>query len=143
LLTLIDHPLLGYAFNSRPFDFEGTVSQPHTLIENGVLKTFLTNSYYAHKLGLENTGNAMRSPSTRLGIAASNLIVQPGQASFEELVQLHPKMIAITSLKGMAGFDSVSGQFSIEAEGNLYENGERVSALKNFVVSGNVMQFFK
>src|SRR5690606_10480017 len=45
LLTLIDHPLLGYAFNSRPFDFEGTVSRPHTLIENGVVKTFVKDSY--------------------------------------------------------------------------------------------------
>ncbi len=143
LLTLTDDPLLGSAFNSRPFDFEGTVSRPHALIENGVLKTFLTNSYYAHKLGLENTGNAMRSPSTRLGIAASNLIVQPGSAGFSELVRMQPKMISITQLKGMAGFDPVSGQFSIESEGDLYENGERVTALKNFVVSGNVMQFFK
>lgn len=142
-ITFTDNPLIEEGPGARPFDAEGTPSKITPLVENGVLKTYLTNSVYAQKLNLENTANASRSPESSLGISSSNFIVQPGNKTTDELLKSHPQIIHITSLDGMAGYDGTSGDFSIQSTGEIYEEGKYKGAIKNFVVSGNIFEVLK
>lgn len=139
-LTLIDDPFLAAATGCRPFDEEGYASHTTPLVEDGRLVNFLTNSVYAKKMKLPHTASAARSPATELEVSTSNVVVKPGSQSFAQLLSADKKVILITSFKGTAGFRSASGDFSIPVEGVLYENGQRVVALKDFLISGNVLE---
>ncbi len=137
VLTIEDDPFLPMGPGSRPFDSEGTEAARATLLENGVLRGFLLNSVYARKLGLRNTGHASRGPKSELGIGPSNWVVKPGAEGRAALLRRHPRVIVVTDLAGFhAGFHAGSGNFSLQAEGELWEGGERKTPLCNFVVSG-------
>ena len=139
-INIFDDPFFIQGFGCRPFDDEGANSQKTPLIEGGVLKNFLTNSVYAKKMGLKNTANASRSPNSQLGVSRSNLVFSPGTVSQRDLLNSAPATILVDQIKGFAGFNAVSGAFSLEAEGFSYENGERTAALANFVISGNILE---
>lgn len=139
VFTLIDDPFLDEGVASRPFDSEGTPSQPLTLVEGGILKSFMLNSIYARKLKMPNTGHASRSPMGTLDIGPSNSVVQAGVESREKLLSRHPKTIVVTEIMGLhAGFQEGSSDFSFQAEGELWENGKRIAPLSDFVLSGNL-----
>jgi PmbA protein len=139
LLTLIDDPLYPGGVATRAFDSEGAPVKKTPLISEGVLSNFLTNSVYAERMKLPHTASAARGARTELGISVSNLLVKPGTRSFEELRASKEKLIVITDFSGYhAGFNEGSGDFSLPAEGELWENGRRVRPLCNFVVSGNI-----
>lgn len=140
--NLTDDPFLTGALASRPFDDEGYTSKKTELVKNGVLQTFLTNSTLARKLGLPHTASAARSPASELGVASSNLVVTPGTESLEQLLNAGQKVILVTELLGHAGFRRSSGDFSLPFEGHLYENGKRSVALKDFLISGNILDLF-
>lgn len=140
---LEDDPFMSTGSGSRPFDDEGHPSQKTQLVEAGKLSQFLTNSVLADKLKLKHTASASRSPSSEMGISVSNLSVRPGSHAFDSLVGVDQKVILITNLMGLAGFRSASGDFSIPVEGFLYENGKRTQPLKDFLISGNIVQLFK
>ena len=70
---------------SMPFDFEGQPKKRLTLIEAGVAKTFVTDSYWAKKLNRENTGHALPAPNA-YGPQAIDLVVAPGTKSVEQLI---------------------------------------------------------
>lgn len=141
VFSLIDDPFLDEGIASRPFDSEGVPSKALTMVENGILKSYLLNSIYSRKLKMSNTGHASRSPMGTLDIGPSNSVVKPGVESREQLLKRHPKTIVITELMGLhAGFQEGSSDFSFQAEGELWENGKRVSPLSDFVVSGNLKE---
>ncbi len=143
-VSITDDPNLEGGLGSRPFDSEGFPSQTVPLIANGVLNSFLLNSVYARKLKMKNTGHAARGPRTELGISASNLIVWPGPESRTQLLRQFPKVIVIDHLSGFhSGFQEGSGNFSLPAEGYLYESGQLAGPLTNFVVSGNFKELLK
>jgi PmbA protein len=140
-LTLTDDPFFSGGVGTRSFDSEGAPVQRTVLIENGVLKHFLTNSVYAERLGLEHTASASRGARDQLDIGISNLVVSPGEKTFEQLLTLKPTVILITNFNGYhAGFNHSSGDFSLQAEGELWQNGQRVRPLCDFVVSGNILE---
>jgi PmbA protein len=141
-LHITDDPFRADATGCRPFDEEGYASKVTPLVEGGVVRGFLTNSVLARKLKMPHTASASRAPATDLDVSSSNLIVTPGAQPFSALVGAAPKVIVITSIMGMAGFRPASGDFSIPVEGYLYENGKCSSALKDFLISGNILQLF-
>jgi PmbA protein len=142
-LSLVDDPLLASGVASRPMDDEGYGSDETVLVAKGRLQCFLTNSVYAKKMNLPHTAHASRSPETDLTIRPSNLLIEPGKQSLEDLLRGHDEMILITSLQGTAGFRETSGDFSIPVEGFLYRKGELQSALKDFLISGNILQLLR
>lgn len=142
-ISIYDHPRLANGLGSRPFDDEGTPSQKTLLVERGVLKSYLTNSIYAKKMGLPNTGNASREPTAELSIAHSNFIIEPGQTSLTAMQAHYPQMVVVNELSGLhAGINSISGDFSLQATGDLFQNGERQHAVHNFTISGNLIELF-
>jgi PmbA protein len=141
-ITLTDDPHFIEGQGSRPFDDEGYATQKTALIENGRVNAFLTNSVLARKLKLAHTASAARAPSTDLDVTMSNLLVKPGTHTLESLLNADSKVILITDIMGKAGFRAASGDFSLPVEGQLYENGKRVAPLKDFLISGNILQLF-
>jgi PmbA protein len=141
-ISIVDDPFYFTAGGSRPFDAEGYASHKTELVKNGVVNAFLTNSVYAKKMNLPHTASAARTPTTDLDVGTTNLILQAGSASFEDLVGAEKTVILVKDVLGFAGFRSTSGDFSIPMEGDIYENGKRSGALKDFAISGNILDLF-
>lgn len=145
LFTLVDNPLDENLPGYRPFDSEGAPSQKTTLIENGEFKTFITNLEYADKMNLPHTAHAARSPAGTMGIGCTNLLVPAGKESLDALIAKNKTTVVITEFTGglHAGYNSTTGEFSMPAEGLLYEDGKLVGAIDQFVVSGNILETLK
>lgn len=144
VLHIEDDPNLEGGVGNRPFDSEGVPTRKTTLVEKGVLKSFLSNSVYAKRMGLPHTANASRGARSQLDVGASNLVVRAGSESLEALLKSYPKVIYVTDFTGYhAGFQHGSGAFSFQSEGELWENGHRVSPICNFVVAGSIDELLK
>ena len=94
-------------------------------------------------MGLPHTASASRSPSSELGISPTNLIVQSGTQSLQDLLGAYPKVIYIDAIKGHSGFNSISGDFSMESEGFMYESGKEIEPLAQFVLSGSALNVLR
>lgn len=142
---LIDDPFEPTGSAVRPFDDEGAPSQKTVLFENGSLKNFLTNLEYSVKMKLPHTAHAARSPASQQSIAPTNMVVAKGTKSLQELLASSEKVVHLTKFAAglHAGFKDSTGDFSMPAEGFLYENGQKVSAIDQFVMSGNVLDLLK
>lgn len=136
-ITIVDDPTLPGALGSRPFDAEGTPAQRTPLIEAGVLRSFLHNSDTARKLGQTNTGHAVRSYSSTLGVGTSNLIVEAGTGIPDG------DGILITDLMGLhAGANPITGDVSLQAMGMELKGGEQ-SPVDDFAISFNLFELLK
>ena len=143
-VTIVDDAIHADGYSSRHFDSEGFPSQCTVLVENGVLKSFLHNTITARKDGVKSTGNAARSYKGTLGVSTSNFCLQSGSMTETELFSQHDQVIEVVSLQGLhSGANATSGDFSLMAEGYLYESGQRKCSLKPFTISGNILQLFK
>jgi PmbA protein len=140
-IKIVDDPFLTGGTGSRTFDSEGVPSQRTEIIAGGKLKSFLTNSVYAKRMGLPVTANASRSARSELDIDVSNLVIEPGKRDLKDLLAAEKRVIYITDFTGYhSGFQAGSGDFSFQSEGELWENGAFVRPLCNFVTSGNIKQ---
>lgn len=144
-LKLVDDALLADGFSSRPFDDEGVSSKPLTLIEGGVFRSFLHNSQTANRAGVPSTGHASRgSYKGTIDIAPSNMYFAVGTASQAELVAGPGAVVVIDDLQGLhAGTNAISGDFSLQAQGFLYVDGQEQHPVQNFTVAGNFLQLLK
>lgn len=141
LVSLTDDPNLSGGVGNRPFDAEGAATKKTRLIEAGRLNAFLTNSFYSKKLNMPHTASATRSAKTQLQIGYSNLVLEPGNNTFEQLVSGSEPVIYVNDISGLhSGFRAGSGEFSLPAEGELWQNGKRVKSICNFVISGSVRE---
>ena len=86
-LTVIDDPTLPGLFGSQPFDDEGVLCRRTVVIEKGVLKSYLLNSYSARKLGLKTTGNASRGITGNAGVGPGNFFIEAGERSPESILK--------------------------------------------------------
>ncbi len=144
-VTLADDPLLPEGLNSRPFDAEGVPSKKHTVIENGVFKTFLHNLKTAHKDGVPTTANASKAGyASSVRVSPSNFYFVPGEKSPQDLMVDAGTGLVITEVSGLhAGADAISGDFSLLSKGYLFENGRRVRPVEQITVAGNFFALLK
>lgn len=141
LVSFIDDALMLDGFASRPFDDEGVPSRRVAMVEAGVFKTFLHNTQTARRMQAVSTGHAARgSYKGTVGVSPSNFYLQPGTATHQALVAGDGPVVMIDDLQGLhAGTNTISGDFSIQAQGWLYEKGEEVHAVSNITVAGNFL----
>jgi PmbA protein len=140
--TLLDAPL--YPDRESPFDSEGVATYDKAVIENGVFKTFLHNLKTAAKDGVKSTGNASGGYRSPIRVSPRNLYVKPGEISHDELIKKAGDGLYITSLGGLhSGTNSVSGDFSVLAEGFVIENGELTRPVEQITVAGNFFEVIK
>jgi PmbA protein len=142
LVTLIDDPLLPRAPGSRPFDGEGLLSRRNVVVEAGVLKTFLLDSYSARKLDRQSTASASRGAAGGVGSSTTNFMLRPGVMSPEELLASTDKALYVTDMMGF-GFNAVTGDFSRGAAGFWIERGERKFPVSEVTISLNLDQLLQ
>ncbi len=140
LVTLVDDPFHPEKFGHCPFDGEGVAVYAKNIIEKGELKTLLYNRMYAKLLGQQTTGNA----SDAKHIEPKGLYVAPGEYTAEALLGKLESGIYITVLNGLhAGANTQSGDFSLQAEGFMVENGKKTRPVKNFTIADNFFNILK
>lgn len=139
-VTLTDDPLLPWGMGSCPFDREGAATMTKNIIDGGVLRTLLHNRKTAKKAGVATTGNAAGSGR----VAPSNLYIQPGQASLDDLLARMENGLLLTEVSGLhAGANPVSGDFSLLARGFEVVGGKIQHAVEQFTVAGNFFALLK
>ena len=146
-VTLVDDntmllPTGAGGFGTSPFDGEGLPSQRTVVIENGVLCTYLLNTYTARKLGMKSTHNASRGLAGAPGIGAGNLYLQPGTLSPEQILADVPSGLYVTGLMGF-GVNTVTGDYSRGATGLWIENGQLTHAVEEVTVAGNLVEMLR
>ena len=124
-------------FGSSPFDGEGLPSRRTVVLKDGVLQTYLLNSYSARKLGLKSTHNASRGLAGTPGIGCGNLYLEPGQLTPEEILAGVPSGLYVTSLMGF-GTNIVTGDYSRGATGLWIENGQLTHAVEEVTIAPNL-----
>jgi len=138
LVTIVDDPTLPDGLASRPVDAEGTPGKRTVLVEEGVLRSYLTNSETSRQLGVENTGHAWRSYRGTLGAGPSNLFLAPGPGLKMQ------EGVVIAELSGLhAGTNAITGEFSIQALGLWVENGAVAYPVEDFAVAGNFLTLLR
>jgi PmbA protein len=142
LVSVVDDPLLPRAPGSRPFDGEGLASRRNVVVEKGVLRTYLCDSYSARKLGRESTASASRGGGAGVGPSTSNFVLQPGTDSNEAIVRGTARGLYVTEMMGF-GFNAVTGDFSRGAAGFWIENGQIAYPVSEVTVSLNVDELWK
>jgi len=142
LVTVVDDPLLPRAPGSRPFDGEGLPSRKTTVVENGILRTYLCDSYSARKLSRESTGSASRGSGGGVGASTSNFVLMPGADSRDAIVKGTRRGLYVTDMMGF-GFNAVTGDFSRGASGFWIENGELAFPVSEVTISLNVDDLWK
>lgn len=131
-LTILEKPHLDLALASSPFDSEGVKTRDLTVIEQGVLTTYLTTSYSARKLGMASTGHAG-------GI--HNWLVQHGNDDLAALCRQMGKGLLVTELMGQ-GVNTVTGDYSRGASGFWVEHGEIQFPVAEVTIAGNLKDIF-
>ena len=140
-LNVIDDPLKPRGLRSRPFDGEGIAARRWTLIEDGVLKTWLLDLASARQLGLVTTGHAARGTSGPPGPSATNLYLEAGKTDPRDLIADIKSGFYVTSLMGH-GINMVTGDYSRGASGFWIENGEVAYPVSEVTVAGNLKDMF-
>lgn len=144
-VTLRDDPLLENGYVYAPFDSEGVPCRNKAVIEQGVLKTFLYNLKSAEKDGVSSTGNGFKAGLTSpVKTAVTNFYLEPGKRSREELLKEMGSGLLITDITGLhAGTNTVSGDFSLSAEGFLVEGGSIGRPVEQITVAGNFYELLR
>jgi PmbA protein len=137
LVTVVDDGRLPGRLGSRPFDGEGLPTRRTTLLRRGRLESWLLDAYSARKLGMAPTGSAARGPASAPSVAPTNLWLEPGSGTLEDLVASTPRGLLVTELFGM-GFQPVTGDYSRGAAGLWIEGGEIVHPVEEVTIAGNL-----
>lgn len=140
LLSIIDDGTREKGLASAPFDGEGVPTIKNTLVENGILKSFIYNTSAAKRAGKESTGNAARRGFTSLpGIGTHNVYLLPGKHTRNEIIASTGRGLLLKGLTGY-GINSVSGNFSGGASGFWVEDGKILYPVKGLTIAGQASE---
>jgi len=141
-IRIVDDPLRRRGLRSHPFDGEGVAVQRMDLIADGVLKSWFLDSATARELGLETTGHAARGVSAPPSPVPSNLYLEAGALTPEQLIAETGSGFYVTDLIGM-GTNLVTGDYSRGAAGYWIENGELTYPVSEVTVAGHLLDMFR
>ena len=144
-LVLADDGLDPAGLASSPFDGEGVPRRRTALIEAGLLRTYLYDTYTARRGGTETTANAGRGGYRSLpGVAPSNLLVGEGPNGFEELIGRAEGGVFVTDVAGLhSGVNPVSGVFSVGAAGREISGGELAAPVREFTIASDLISMLR
>ena len=139
---MIDDGTIPGLFGSSPFDDEGVPSRRTVVIEKGVLKSYLLNSYTARKLGMKTTGNASRGITGNASVGHGNFYIPAGELPPEEIIKQIKSGLYVTELIGF-GVNIVTGDYSRGAAGVWIENGELTYPVSEVTIAGSLIQMLQ
>ncbi len=131
-LHIHEQPLLKKALGSAPYDSEGVATQAKDFVRDGILQSYVLNSYAARKLGMTTTGNAG---------GVRNLTIDPGDRSLDEILRSMDTGLLVTELIGF-GVNNVTGDYSRGAAGFWVAGGEIQYPVDEITVAGNLKDMF-
>ena len=129
-------------FGTSAFDGEGLPTRRTVIVERGILKSYVLNSYTARKLGLKSTGNASRGLAGNPGIGAGNFHLEAGSMSPAELIGDVKQGLYVTEVMGV-GTNLVTGDYSQGAAGLWIENGELAYPVEQITIAGNLKDMYR
>lgn len=138
-VTLCDLPLLPNGYASTPFDSEGVACYNKTIIDKGILQTLLYNCKSAAKDGVSSTGNGFKAQlMAPIQTDITNLHLSAGTRTQAQLLQDLAEGVYITEVSGLhAGANTISGDFSLSAEGFYIQNGKKAFPVEQITIAGN------
>ena len=140
-VQVTDDPHRLRGLGSSPFDDEGVQNGAVSLIDDGVLTSWLLNSSSARQLGLKTTGHASRGLAGPPGVGPSNLTLQPGARNRTELMADAKAGLVITSMFGPS-LNGNTGDWSVGCSGFWFENGEMAYPVSEITVAGNLIDIY-
>jgi len=141
-IRIVDDPLRKRGLRSHPFDGEGVAHRRLALVDDGVLHSWLLDCSTARELGLTTTGHASRGVSSVPSPSPSNLHMEPGRQSPEDLIADIDDGFYVTDLIGM-GVNMVTGDYSRGASGFWIENGKRTYPVSEVTIAGHLFDIFR
>jgi PmbA protein len=136
-IRIVDDPLRPRGLNSRPFDAEGVAGERRALVDDGVLATWLLDSATGRELGFATTGHAQRGVSSTPSPGATNVHLEAGNVTPEQLIADIAQGFYVSDLIGM-GVNIVTGDYSRGAAGFWIENGKRTYPVSEVTIAGHL-----
>jgi PmbA protein len=140
-VTVYDDGRMQRGFGSRPFDGEGLPTRKTPVIERGVLKSYLLDTYSGRKLGMASTGNASRGVGDSPSAGPTNFYLVPGAVPPKDIIRSVTRGLYVTELIGF-GINMVTGDYSRGAAGFWIENGELAYPVEEITIAGNLKRLF-
>jgi PmbA protein len=138
-VNVIDDGTMPGLMGTSPFDDEGVPSRRTVVVENGVLKNYLLNSYAARKLGMHTTGNASRGVTGNAGISNGNFYMERGTESQEQMIRGVKNGFLVTESIGQ-GVNIVTGDYSRGAAGIWIRDGELAFAVSEVTIASTLQE---
>jgi PmbA protein len=140
-INIVDDPHIARGAGSRPFDGEGVANDRIDLIKGGVLTDWIMNTSQASQLGLETNARATRGTGGAPGSGSTNLYLEPGEASFEELLQQAKDGLVVTDMFGPQ-VNPNTGDYSVGCSGFWFEDGAIVYPVSEITIAGNLLEMY-
>jgi PmbA protein len=140
-VTIVDDPLRLRGLRSRPFDGEGVRVARAELVSGGLLSSWIADSAAARQLGIAPTGHAARGVGGAPGASPSNLYMEPGARTREELLASVSEAVLVIELIGQ-GVNGVTGDYSRGAAGFMVRGGEIAEPVAEITIAGNLIDMF-
>ncbi len=141
-LNVYDDGTLADGLASKPFDGEGLATRRTPVIEAGVLRNYLNDTYSARKLSSRSTGNASRSVADAPHVSPTNFFLPAGTTTPEAIIGSVKDGLYVTELMGF-GVNATTGDYSRGASGMWIENGQLTYPVSEITIAGNLLQMFK
>ena len=141
-VNILDDPMLVSGILSSPFDAEGCKVEKKSIIKEGVLSSWLLDSYTCRKLGLSVCGNANRNGNGGVHPCSSNVYLCNGDKSVSDIISGIESGFYITDIMG-SGVDIVTGNYSRSASGFWIEDGQISFPVSELALSGNLGRMFQ
>ncbi len=140
-VTVIDDGTIPGGLGSRPFDGEGVPTRRTVVLEHGVLRSYLLDTYCARRLDMTSTGNAARDASG-ITVGSTNFYLVPGTYPPREIIASVASGLYVTELIGF-GVNLVTGDYSRGAVGLWIENGELAYPVEEITIAGNLHEMLR
>jgi PmbA protein len=142
-VTIIDDGTMPGGWATSNVDGEGVLRKKTVLAEDGRLKAFLYDSYWAGRAGKRSTGNSSRGGFKSVpSIGISNLYIKKGRTPQAGLLKDMGRGLLITELMGVHTINPINGDFSLGAEGHMVEAGEISYPVRGIAIAGNLIDLF-
>ena len=143
IVNIFDDPSNKNGFGYYEYDVEGVKTSKNQLVENGKLISLLSSRESASELDMKSSGNARSAISDQPIVRMSNTYLEPGDNTFEELIEDIPEGIYLKGSRG-GQVDTGKGIFQFNAvESYKIENGEIGQELRDVSLSGNILETLK
>ncbi len=141
-ITIVDDPVRVRGLSSQPFDDEGVPTYKKAIVDKGVLKTYLYDTYTANKVGTKTTGNGQRGFTSTPNIGTYNLYLEAGKHSREEIIKSVSDGFYVTQMMGF-GLNMANGDYSRGASGLWIKDGELAYPVEEMTVASNMIDILK